>query len=467
MDTQDILLDGQDEWGDIEKLLGTKFDDLEDISLPATWSKRFCLAMLCVISCARTAFMKALGNLPPGGEAEMLQLRAENGELKRQLAIRKKLLKIVNSRLMRVNPRKRPRFTAYERFELLEIKALLGLNKTQAAKLFVVTGETIRKWSKAVKDGLPLIGLAEHPSKYPDYIRQAVQRVTTWYPHFGKKRIAGLLARMGLHLAVSTIGRIRGEPPIHPATVDGQPSPPDDEPAKPGEETKEIAAYYPNHVWNIDLTLVPTMFGLQSGLVDDVKKQQYPYCYHVLNVLDQFSRRLMGSVMFLKEPTSMEITDALGGIIHREGASPKHIICDRGSQFTSGDFKKWCKDAEIKPRYGALGSKASIAVTERLHLTMKNEFTRKLDVTLVETNFQRDLDDFRTWYNRFRPHSYLGGATPDEKYSGQTPANTLPRFEPRALAKPRVELRGKPGQRVQFDIDFVGGNKLLPIFRAK
>ena len=467
MDEKDILLDARDEWGDIEKLLGEMFDDLQNISLPATWSKRLSYAMFCVIACARLAFMRALGSLPPGSEAETLQLRAENDELRRQLAIHKKLVNITNGRLMRMPARKRPRFSAYERFELLEIKALLGLNKAQAAKLFVVTGETIRKWSKAVTNGLPLIGLAEHPSKYPDYIRLAVQRVATWYPHFGKKRIAGLLARMGFHLAVSTIGRIRDEPPIDPANINEPPSPPDDEPAKPDKETKEIIANYPNHVWNIDLTLVPTMLGLQSGLVDDVKKQQYPYCYHVLNVLDQLSRRLMGSVAFLKEPTSTEIRDVLNGVIRREGASPRHIICDRGPQFTSGDFKKWCKDEEVKPRYGALGSKKSIAITERFHLTMKNEFTRKVDVTLVEASFQRDLDDFRTWYNRFRPHSYLGGATPDEKYSGQTPANTLPRFEPRALAKPRVELRGKPGQRVQFDIDFVGGNKLLPIFRAK
>jgi len=61
----------------------------------------------------------------------------------------------------------------------------------------------------------------------------------------------------------------------------------------------------------------------------------------------------------------------------------------------------------------------------------------------------------------------FNGATPEEKYSGLTSANTLPRVEPRDSAKPRVKLRGKPGQRVQFDIDFVGGNKLLPILQAK
>jgi|GEM_PF-5919123 len=53
----------------------------------------------------------------------MLQLRAENDELRRQLAIRKKLLEIVNAQLMRMPARKRPRFTACERYELLEIKS--------------------------------------------------------------------------------------------------------------------------------------------------------------------------------------------------------------------------------------------------------------------------------------------------------------------------------------------------------
>ena len=120
---KDILPDGRDEWDAIEKLLGTMFDDPGNISLPTTWSKRASLAMLCVITCARMAFMKALGSLLSTGEAETLQLRAENDELHRQLAIRKKLLKIVNARLMRMPARKRPRFTAYERYELLEIKS--------------------------------------------------------------------------------------------------------------------------------------------------------------------------------------------------------------------------------------------------------------------------------------------------------------------------------------------------------
>ena len=97
--------------------------------------------------------------------------------------------------------------------------------------------------------------------------------------------------------------------------------------------------------------------------------------------------------------------------------------------------------------------------------------TRSYLVGLFHPRLQTGLS--RRFHSRFRPHSYLGGATPEEKYPGQTPANTLPRFEPRASAKPRVELRGKPGQRVQFDIDFAGDNPIsetsidfMPIFRA-
>jgi len=149
--------------------------------------------------------MKALGNLPPGSEAETLQLRAENAELRRQLAIRKKMLKIVNGRLMRMPARKRPRFTAYERYELLEISRHGRQRVWLPARS--LHSLTVADPSKSI------ISFAD--CRAATTRRFAVGRAD-WYPHFGKKRIAGLLARMGFHLAVSTIGRIRDEPPLVP-----------------------------------------------------------------------------------------------------------------------------------------------------------------------------------------------------------------------------------------------------------
>ena len=47
--------------------------------------------------------------------------------------------------------------------------------------------------------------------------------------------------------------------------------------------------------------------------------------------------------------------------------------------------------------------------------------------------FRRELSWFAVWYNEHRPHTTLGGRTPDEAYFQKPPANRSPRFEPRAL----------------------------------
>ena len=37
--------------------------------------------------------------------------------------------------------------------------------------------------------------------------------------------------------------------------------------------------------------------------------------------------------------------------------------------------------------------------------------------------FQRELDAIAEWYNKSRPHTRLGGKTPNETYHGFYPAN--------------------------------------------
>src|SRR5438034_629466 len=58
------------------------------------------------------------------------------------------------------------------------------------------------------------------------------------------------------------------------------------------------------------------------------------------------------------------------------------------------------------------------------------------------------------WYNQFRPHMTLKGATPNEVYFGRFPANRRPRLEPRPhwprgspCAVPQVLVAGQPGDK--------------------
>ena len=83
--------------------------------------------------------------------------------------------------------------------------------------------------------------------------------------------------------------------------------------------------------------------------------------------------------------------------------------------------------------------------------------------------FQQELSAIADWYNGSRPHSWLGGKTPDEVYFGRRPAGRLPRFEPRPnwprpspCARPQVLVKGQPGARLELILDFPGRRRHLP-----
>jgi hypothetical protein len=92
-----------------------------------------------------------------------------------------------------------------------------------------------------------------------------------------------------------------------------------------------------------------------------------------LNVVDHYSRRLIGFAVFRTKPSSEEVTDALARIMFQERIRPKHMIVDQSPQFDYEHFKeKWCTAMNILPRFGAVNKHGSIAVVERFHRTLKD-----------------------------------------------------------------------------------------------
>ena len=72
-------------------------------------------------------------------------------------------------------------------------------------------------------------------------------------------------------------------------------------------------------------------------------------------------------------------------------------------------------------------------------------------VPLRRDAFRRELAQIVLWYNEHRPHSGLGGRTPEEVYFRRFPASRRPRYEPRErwprgspCAGPWALVRGKP-----------------------
>jgi len=89
-----------------------------------------------------------------------------------------------------------------------------------------------------------------------------------------------------------------------------------------------------------------------------------------------------------------------------------HLISDQGSVFTSGAFADLLTRWKVKQRFGAVGKYGSIAVTERVIKTMKYEWLKKVILIKDFEHLQTLCESFMLWYNEFRPHMRLSGATP-------------------------------------------------------
>jgi transposase InsO family protein len=187
-------------------------------------------------------------------------------------------------------------------------------------------------------------------------------------------------------------------------------------------------------------------------------------------VIDHFSRRALGFAVFQADPDSQHVRSFLGRAMHQAKATPKYLVCDQGKQFACQAFKDWCRSKGIRPRYGAAGQHGSIAVVERFIQTVKVECTRRVLVSLRAKTFRQELSWFTLWYNHDRPHTTLGGRTPDEVYFQQRPANRSPRFEPRSLwlrsapcALPQVLVKGQPGVCLELVVSYQHGHQHLPV----
>jgi putative transposase len=437
------------------------------MSLPRGWKRSVRSAVLHVISLAHYAGTQACGKAAVS-LSPFLQLKAENQRLQQLVAQSQEEIRIKDARMASLPPQRRPHYPPRERMAILELRAARGWSLAQTARTFLVTPLTISQWLRRLDEQGPhaLVQLPGPVNKFPEFVGYLVRRMRTLCPMLGKKKIADILARAGLHLGTTTVGRMLKQSP-RSWTKECR----SENETLPASKPRIVTAKRPNHVWHVDLTVVPITSGFWTSWSPFALPQCWPFCWWVAVIVDHFSRRVMGTATFYHQPTSDAVRAFLGRTIRVAKATPKYIVCDRGPQFDCHGFRRWCRRRNIRPRYGAIGKHGSIAVLERFILTLKQSCTRLL--TLVpqrRQSFRRELALFCGWYNEARPHMTLAGRTPDEVYCDHFPATRKPRFEPRArwprgspAAKPWALTRGKPGTRLELRVEFLSGRKHLPV----
>jgi transposase InsO family protein len=456
------------------------------IPFPKSWPNCVRSGMLHVISLAQYAMAYTRSWAAESSNARVRQkARADHAE--QDAALVREEMRIKDGRMAGIAPQRRPYYSPAARLEILQVRAARNWSLQQTADAFLVTAATIASWMNRLNEDGPdaLVKLREPVNKFPKFVRLAVQRLKVLCPSMGKKKLAEVLARAGLHLGTTTIGRIRAKPPKPslPSPLAGEGS--------GMRGPRVVTAKRLNHVWHVDLITVPTQMGMWCPWLPFALGQCLPFCWWLALVQDHHSRRIMGFAVFRRPPASLEMRAFLGRVIHANSlrplarggrggrapgsAAPKYIISDKGSQFwPCAGFKRWCKRRNIRPRFGAIGQHGSIAVIERLIKTIKREGLAGVLIPFRREVMQQLMTSLVGWYNEHRPHTTLKGATPNEVYFKRFPANRKPRIEPRSkwprgspCALPNALVGGNPGARFDMEVEHVGGHSQLPIIRLR
>jgi putative transposase len=225
------------------------------------------------------------------------------------------------------------------------------------------------------------------------------------YPFAGSRMLRGLLRQEGSivgRLHVATLMKRMGIMALYRRPATSHPT--------PGHQIypyllRKVAVTKPNHVWAMDITYVP----MARGFV------------YLVAVVDWFSRKVLAwrlSITLETGPCVEVLSEALAG-----HGRPAIMNTDQGSQFTSVAFLTALQDAKIAISMDGQGAWRDNVFVERLWRTIKYEEVYLRAYRSV-SEARRGLGRYLAFYNRRRPHSSLGGQTPDQAYINQpTPSS--------------------------------------------
>lgn len=154
----------------------------------------------------------------------------------------------------------------------------------------------------------------------------------------------------------------------------------------------------PNKVWVSDITYVATEEGW----------------LYVATVMDLFSRKIVGLSMGSRLETEL-VVKALHQALYRRG-KPKGVMhhSDRGSQYTSKEFKDMADEYGMRLSMSGKGRCYDNAVAESFFHTLKTEHVHLCKYKSREEGMTSIFEYVEVFYNRERVHSTMGYVSPEE-----------------------------------------------------
>jgi putative transposase len=336
-----------------------------------------------------------------------------------EIELYRRELNILRSQRMELPPHRRPDYRPEQRLAILQLRHLRGWSIGKTARRLVVHPNTIRSWIKAVEGhgNARVLSGAIVWNRIDDAVRWAAHELRRLCPEvkFGSRTIARHLVRAGIAMSRSSVQRVLREPcPVRPrrapmAVAAG---------VKPHHLLKPK---YANQIWHMDLLSLRVLW----------------FRFTLAAILDGFSRKILAAKVYRKTPRSRYLAALVRTTAQKYG-TPQFLITDHGCQFRK-QFHAAMNNLHIRHVKGPVRAPHFNGKVERLFRTLR--FWWRLVLCGNSTAcLQRRLDDYRSWYNEYRPHSALNGLTPDEAWEGASLPEPMP-IRSHDSVKPWIDIR--------------------------
>jgi transposase InsO family protein len=174
--------------------------------------------------------------------------------------------------------------------------------------------------------------------------------------------------------------------------------------------SRDFTASAPNVRYVGDITYLPLATGTNLYLA---------------TVIDCCSRRVAGWAIAEHMRTEL-VEDALNAAAALRGTLASAVFhADHGSQYTSKDFAKLCKELGVTQSMGAVGSSADNALAESFNAALKREVLQDRSSWADAATCRRGVFRWLARYNTKRRHSRCRQSSPAVYERTLTPA-TLP-----------------------------------------
>lgn len=218
----------------------------------------------------------------------------------------------------------------------------------------------------------------------------AITELATRYGRYGYRRITALLRQAGWHVNTKRVERIwRQEGLKVPAR---QP--------KRGRlwlndgSCIRLRPEHKNHVWAYDFVTDRTSDGK---------------AFRMLTVVDEYTRECL-AIRVERKLGSTHVLETLAELFIQRGPAA-HIRSDNGPEFCAQAVKHWLRRLHVKTLYIEPGSPWENGYVESFNGKLRDELLNgEVFTTLKEA--QVLIANWRTHYNRQRPHSSLGYRPP-------------------------------------------------------